>query len=97
MYKGSVLRFQQSSLSAADFGLVAISRCSGFAVTYKVQESVLPNVLEWLEGNMHKDHTTWFIDPVLSMKKASAEVLSYMNGEKTYTATTLGGQRLCDS
>jgi hypothetical protein len=46
---------------------------------------------------MHKDHTTWFIDPVLSMKKASAEVLSYMNGEKTYTATTLGGQRLCDS
>jgi hypothetical protein len=46
---------------------------------------------------MNEDHTTWFIDPVFSIKKASAEAQSYMDGVKTYTATTLGGQRLCDS
>jgi hypothetical protein len=46
---------------------------------------------------MDEDHTTRFIDPVFSIKKGSAEVQSYMDREKTYTATTLGGQRLCDS
>jgi hypothetical protein len=45
----------------------------------------------------NEDHTTWFINPVFSRRKALADVHGYMNGGKTYTATMLGGQRLCDS